>query len=555
MGPIGPVPPTVSSPTLSGPTPTGQGALGRLGKSFAGITGWRRGAVAVALGILAAGALPPLHLVVLLVPAFCGLVWLMDGCARWRAAFAAGAWFGFGLGAAGLYWIANALLQEPEKFGWLVPVAVIGMAALMAVFSAAAVALAHRAAPPGVGRILVLAAAWTAMEWLRGWVLTGFPWNLLGTVWVFSDAMLQLASVTGVLGLSLLSVGVAAMPALLAGAPVSGHAADRAPGWRRAPVIGAAVVLGVVWVAGAARLPAGAMPLVPEVRLRLVQPNIPQRLKWVPELRQGHLAKQIEMTAAAGTAPPTHVIWAETAVPFLLTDDPARLAAIGRVVPRGGLVITGAPRATPRGERPFRVWNSIHAIDSSGRITATYDKFHLVPFGEYMPFRRFIDMAKITAGGTDFSPGPGPRTLRLQGLPPVSPLICYEVIFQGRVLDPADRPRWLLNLTNDAWYGQSPGPYQHLAAARLRAVEEGLPLVRVANTGISAVIDPYGRLTARLELGRQGVIDSGLPEPLENQTIYARLGDGLALFLVLAVAGWGIVAGRRRGNGAAGDKK
>ncbi len=526
----------MSSPTLTGPTLTGRGALGRLGISVAGLTGWRRGAVAAGLGILAAGALPPLHLVVLLVPAFSGLVWLMDGCARWRAGLAVGGWFGFGLGAAGLYWIANALLQEPEKYGWLVPVAVVGFAALMAVFSAAAVVLATRAAPPGVGRILVLAAAWTAMEWLRGWVLTGFPWNLLGTVWVFSESMLQLASVTGVLGLSLLTVGVAAMPALLANA----QGPLRIPG----PVIGAAVILGVVWAAGGGRVPAEPMPLVPEVRLRLVQPNIPQRLKWVPELRQGHLAKQIAMTVAPGTPPPTHVIWAETAVPFLLAGDPARLAAIGRAAPPGGLVITGAPRATPKGERPFRVWNSIHAIDGSGRITATYDKFHLVPFGEYVPFRRFIDMAKITTGGTDFSPGPGLSTLRLQGLPPVSPLICYEVIFQGRVLDPADRPRWLLNLTNDAWYGQSPGPYQHLAAARLRAVEEGLPLVRVANTGISAVIDPYGRLIARLDLGRQGVIDSGLPKPLDNQTIYARVGDWLALFLALAAAGWGILAGR-----------
>ena len=291
--------------------------------------------------------------------------------------------------------------------------------------------------------------------------------------------------------------------------------------------------------------------VVPDVRLRLVQPNIDQRLKWRPELRRRHVLRQVGMSIAAadttrGVEAPTHVIWAETAVPLALGGDPAALGIIGSATPRGGLVITGALRRTPAGEKPFRVWNSLHAVDDRGRVVGTYDKFHLVPFGEYVPFRGLLSFAKVTAGQVDFSRGSGVRTLRLPGLPPVSPLICYEVIFPGRVADRRDRPGWLLNITNDAWYGRSSGPYQHFAAARMRAVEEGLPLVRVAGTGISGVVDAYGRTVARLGLGRAGVIDSALPAPISAATPYGRLGDRIVLVILIAVAGAGYVLQRAR---------
>jgi apolipoprotein N-acyltransferase len=283
--------------------------------------------------------------------------------------------------------------------------------------------------------------------------------------------------------------------------------------------------------------------MAPGVRLRLVQANIDQRLKWNPGERAANFGKYLSMTKGPGFDEVTHVIWPETAIPYVVARDAEARAAIAAVVPPKGLLIAGAIRTTlAAGVKPFQVWNSAHAIDQSARIVGTYDKFHLVPFGEYMPLRGILPLQKITPGAVDFSAGPGPRTLALPGLPPVGLLICYEVIFPGNVLDRGNRPRWLLNLTNDAWFGESTGPYQHFAAARLRAVEEGLALVRSANTGISAVIDPYGRVIARLGLGVEGVLDSPLPLPLEGLTPYARFGDWIFLGLLAIAVGLALIA-------------
>ncbi len=508
------------------------------------VSGWRRNLLAAGLGVLAAAALPPLHVLVLLIPAFVGLIWLTAAAGGWRRVFVVGWWFGFGHFAAGLYWLAFAFMVEPDKFAWMAPFAVFGLAAVMAVFPGLAAVLGGVGRTRGGGRILVFGVAWTAMEWVRSWIFTGFPWNLLGTVWVVSDAMMQVAAVVGVYGLGLLSVVAAAMPAVLA----EGGGTRR---MRRGGVFvaAAAAVLAAVWAGGTMRLAGAGEDRVEGVRLRLVQPNIPQKIKWRRELRLRHVLLQMRMGSRPGTAagraaePPTHVIWAETAVPFALAGDKERLAMIGSAVPPGGLIITGAPRTTPRGQ-PFQVWNSLHAIDHEGRVVASYDKVRLVPFGEYVPFREWLKFSRLVPGGSDFSPGPGRRTLRLPGLPPVSPLICYEVVFPGAVVDPEDRPEWLLNLTNDGWYGRSAGPYQHFAAARLRAVEEGLPLVRVANTGISAVVDPYGRLVASLGLGSAGVVDSPLPRAIAGITLYGRFGDWTVFLLLLLTAAAGFALSR-----------
>jgi len=504
----------------------------RLQGSLAEASWRRRAGVAFCLGVLAVGAMAPLYLVFLLIPAFTGLNWLIISASGARAAAAVGWWFGLGYFISGLYWISNALVISLEKFSspaTLAPYpAVLALAAALALYPALASMLSHRLGRglSGVGRVLVLAAVWTAVEWLRGWLLTGFPWNSVGAAWVFSDEMIQSVAVVGTYGLGLLTVAAAAMPGALA------------EGGKR-PMLIAFAVLAAVWAGGAVRLAGAADGMVDGVRLRLVQPNIAQRDKWRSDLRRDNLFEQIRMSKApADGAPPTHVIWSETASTYVLSRDKGARDVLAGAAPRGGLLITGSPRSTPRGAPQRRVFNSLHALDGGGGIVATYDKQHLVPFGEYMPLKGWFGIGKLTEGAMDFTPGPGPQTIKLDGLPPVSPLICYEVIFPGRVVDGSNRPDWLLNVTNDGWYGASSGPYQHFDQARLRAVEEGLPLVRVANTGITAIVDGYGRILGKLDLGEKGVLDGGLPQPLESRTFYGRLADWtVAMLVLLALAG------------------
>jgi len=511
---------------------------------LAGLTGWRRLAVAALAGVVSVLALPPIHVVPVLFVTLPMVLWLLDGAATRRAAFAVGWAFGFGFFVAGLYWIGNALLVDAARFGWMIPFAVGGLSAALAVY-VGLVTLAVQWLDPRRGwpRVMVFAAAWTLGEMLRGWALTGFPWNPIGTVWMPLDAMIQSVAWVGVYGLGLLTVAVAAMPAVLGW--------DRAT-WR-APVAALAVLAGVA-VAGAARLPDGPLEVVDGVRLRLVQPNIPQVLKWSPERRAENLYRHIDMSrlpAEDGLAP-THVIWGETALPFALdgtedggTQDRVRQVVAEALGDTGTAVLTGVVRTTPAGQQPYQVWNSLVAIDATGSLRAHYDKAHLVPFGEYVPLRSVLPLDKITPGATDFSRGDGPTTIDLPGLPPASPLICYEVIFPAAVVDADNRPAWILNVTNDGWYGVSSGPYQHLATTRLRAVEEGLPLVRVANTGVSAIIDPYGRILSEVGLDRAGVADGPLPVALPA-TPFARSGLLLPLALTGFVGLLGLASRRNR---------
>lgn len=505
--------------------------MNRLHAYLSGLTGWRRHAAAGACGLLATLAMPPLHLVPALVPAFAGWLWLIVAAPDGRRAFLVGWAFGFAHFVSGLYWIGISFFVDAARFGWAMPFAVGGLSALMGLFPAVAGLAARYGKSGWLGRVLALAIAWTVAEWVRGWFLTGFPWNLMGTVWTFSAAMIQPAAWVGVLGLGLATVGLAALPAVLI---------ENRPRHRRALWVGLAIL--AAWgTAGAIRLATADAGTVADVRLRLVQPNIPQKEKWQSVLGPKHVRRQLELSVqppASGQKPPNVVIWSETAVPYLLTSEPQLMGILGEKVPPDGYLITGAPRRTPEGEN-LRIFNSVVALDGTARVAGLFDKFHLVPFGEYVPLRAILNVAKLTVGDTDFSPGPGPASLHLPGLPPFSPLVCYEVIFTGEVVDRADRPAWLLNLTNDGWFGLSSGPYQHFAAARLRAVEEGLPLVRVANTGISAVIDAHGRITARLGLGEAGALDADLPNSMASAPIYARFSY-LGLMITLVLLGGGL---------------
>ncbi len=500
--------------------------MNRLARGIAALQGWRRALASLGAGAVAAAALPPVGALPLLVVAFTVLVWLIDGCRRGRAALAVGWWFGFGHFVAGLYWTGTALLSEPEKFAWMVPFAVIGLPAVLALFTALA-AYATHLVPGGVSRVVALAAAWTAAEWLRGHVLTGFPWNLIGYSWTVSEAMLQLTAMVGIYGLGAITVLAAAAPATLAAG-------------RWLPTTLAAALLAAVWAGGTARLVGAEVDEVPGVRLRIVQANIAQHHKWREDLVRAQFNRYLQLSSSPGGAEVTHLVWPETATPSALNRDPEALRIIGGLVSPGGLVLTGALRASPAAETPARFWNSLYAVDSSGAVASVYDKHHLVPFGEYVPLRGLLGalgVAKITAGRGDFSAGPGARTLDLAGLPPVGPLICYEVIFPGAVTEPGRPPEWLLNVTNDAWFGKSSGPYQHFAMARVRAVEQGLPLVRAANTGISAIVDAHGRTVAKLGVGETGVLDGALPGAIPGSTVYERIGDW-PLLAFLALAGY-----------------
>ena len=524
--------PLARESAMSGPAP-----LRDLANTLGVLDGWRRLGVAVLLGALSALALPPVYLVPVLVPAFVGLIWQLQGVRGRREAFLLGWAFGLGQFAAGLYWIGIAFFVDAPAYAWMMPFAIAGLAAGLAIFTGL-VTLAVWSVPwNGTARGLLFAAAWTSAEWLRGTILTGFPWNLQATVWSFSDMAVQPVAVFGVYGLSLITVFAAVAPATLVAA---------GGGWRRwgASAV-AAVLIAAIFGGGALRLgaaPTAGSETVEDVRLRLVQANIPQHLKWDSELRHRHLERHIEMSRAeaSGSEPPAHVIWPETAVSFFLENSEGLREQLARAVPPGGRLLTGLPRFEGSGD-DMVLYNSLLALDEGGATRAEYDKFHLVPFGEYVPFGEWLPLERLTEGRVDFSAGPGPRTLRSDGLPPFSPLICYEAIFPGNVLDPQDRPEWLLNVTNDAWFGNSSGPYQHLASARLRAVEEGLPLVRAANTGISAVVDPYGRVLHRLGLNQEGTIDAELPRPLNEMTVYARFGNlpfAVMLAVALALAGY-----------------
>jgi apolipoprotein N-acyltransferase len=312
-------------------------------------------------------------------------------------------------------------------------------------------------------------------------------------------------------------------------------------GWRRGGAV-ALVGLALLWGGGALRLQAapGRDAVQPGVSLRLVQPAIPQSLKWDRAHLQSNFQKYLAMSQPAPGETPSAIIWGEAATGYPIEEvEPWRMA-MAKLAPPDGVIVTGTNRYLRNSDNQvIQAWNGMVAFDAEGSLRGAFDKFHLVPFGEYVPLKDLLPLQIISQGASGYSPGPGPRTLRLPGLPPVAPLICYEVIFPGAVVDRADRPAWLLNLTNDGWYGVSTGPYQHLAATILRAVEEGLPLVRVANTGVSALIDGNGRVWNSLSLNQEMALTVPLPLPL-NPPPYARFGDLVTLltvtFLILALA-------------------
>lgn len=502
--------------------------------------GWRRNLLAFLAGGLTTLALPPYGLWPVIFITFPVLVWLLDGLVAsgsrrsfksLMASSLTGFFFGFGYFLFGLWWIGNAFLVDAGVFKWLLPVAVIALPLALALFYAAAFFFAAFVWGSHPFRIFGLAASFAGMEWVRSTVLTGFPWNAVGYTLASNEALAQTASITGIAGLSFLAVLVGSAPAMLVHPEAN---------WRRwlIPVFALSALL-TQFVYGTHRLNTAENDFVPGVRLRIMQPNIPQDEKFRPEAKDEILATYERLSKLRGEngielSDVSHLIWPESAFPFILSKDKDAQNRIGQLLPFGVTLLTGAARSEPvsADSKQTKVYNSIHAIADDGSIIYSYDKVHLVPFGEYLPFQEALEsigLRQLTRLRGGFTAGKSLETMTVPRAPMMSPLICYEIIFSGNVARRDDRPHWILNVTNDGWFGNSPGPYQHLQQARLRAIEEGLSVVRAANTGISAVIDPYGRIIRGLKLGQEGILDAPLPR-MAAKTLFIRYGE-LIFFL------------------------
>jgi len=492
----------------------------------------RRFALAFATGAAGTIAFAPYDFFPALLLAYAVLVLMIDGAASGahpaRAGAALGFWFGFGFFFAGLYWIGYAFLVDADRFAWMLPFVAIIVPGGLAFFFMAACAVCAKFWRRGWQRIFIFAAVFIAADWLRGHIFTGFPWHLAGYGWGASLALLQSVSVIGVYGLSLLTFLLGASFALLF---------DRPRRWPFPVAFTLLFALLAAW--GAWRLAADTHATVAGVNLRIVQPDTSQRIKYDPPYVARNWRRLLDLSRAPSAKPVTHLIWPEAAPPiWWLARDGMAMGDIGELLGADKVLLTGATRIGFENGEP-RFYNSFYAIAPGARIVATYDKFHLVPFGEYLPFEhtlKALGIEQIAGGSSSFSEGPGPRTLTAPGVPPFGPLICYEVIFPGAVVDKANRPSWLLNLTDDSWFGPGTGPEQHLFIARVRAIEEGLPIARAANSGISGVIDAYGRMPVRLALNTRGFLDAALPIALPP-TIFSRIGALILLFMFLVCAG------------------
>ena len=506
-----------------------------------------------------------------------------------RRAAIMGWWFGFGFHLAGLSWIGSAFLVEADRFAWLMPFAVMIMPAGLALFYALGMAivcgfvvmLPARLATSPIVRILIFALAFSAIEWLRGTVLTGFPWNALGYAATYPLVLMQAAGVVGIYGLSLWVAIVATSPLVLIACSNENKERhiDRHHYRDRCQNIGPAFNRGIAFIGlvvaplilafgyGALVLRAPMKPHVDGVMIRIVQPSIPQIDKFDLTKRfsifQEHISlilgealtvgggradgaaiqRDGDLVASDGVSSITHVIWPEAAMPFLSLRSPEALKRIAAALPKSVTLIAGTLRLegpiSNQSPTKSKVFNSAIAISHTGKHLATYDKIHLVPFGEYLPFQTTLEwfgLESLTRQRGGFTPGVLPRrAMIVPGLPPISVLICYEVVFPDEVHVKGGRPGLLLNLTNDAWFGATTGPYQHFHQARVRAVETGLPMLRVANNGISGTIDGRGRVLASLPLNARNVIDTPLPSTLDP-TIYALFGDALFWLNWLAIA-------------------
>lgn len=523
---------------------------------------WRQAGLMLGMGVLSALALPPVHFLPILLITFPALGRVLNQAPSWKNAAWAGALFGFGFYAANLYWLVNAVMIRAEEFWWFVPFPSLGCALILAPMVAAPAALC-RLAPAGPRRILAFAASWTLFDMGRVFLFSGFTWNPLGSSLAIpgtvGDVFIQPAAWIGVDGLTFFVV----LGALFGGEALqdafrarTGRPCQLFP--RRADRIRvaacAALIIAISLTAGMVRLKTVHPVGEPGPITVLVQGNVPETEKVEHLNPRDIFMRYLHLTAdgvlqARDQRPhpafpdaitrPIVFLWPETSFPgsSLLQDSPRARQIIMEWAPGADAGLIGALRVGEDG----RYRNSVLALAPNGDIAAFYDKARLVPFGEYQP--PFIPLQIVPQGG--MAAGPGARTWHLPGIPAVGPLVCYEVIFSGLTVDEHDRPRWLANVTNDGWFGDSAGPRQHLSSVRLRAVEEGLPIARAANTGISIAYDGFGHELARLGWGKTGTLVVPLPAALPAP-LFAQYGRSLPALLSLAAFLAALIRPRRK---------
>lgn len=490
--------------------------LGKLAQKITLSGKWPHRFLSIFAGLLLTLALPPYDFLPAGFVAFPILVWLLDQPVQqsdrgWlRTAFpaiATGWYFGFGYFVGGLWWIGAALLVDAEQFAWALPLAVLGLPAFLALFYGFAAYLAKLFWSHGLGRIFALGFGFGVAEYLRSFIFTGFPWNAVGYAFMPTPLWMQSSKLLGLTGMNVLAVLIFAMPALLV------HKQHRKSG-----IILAFVLTALHLGYGAWQLNKPIAVTQNSPHIRIVQPSIAQDLKWDNAERRSIFERHLSLTAQKprkGELRPDIIIWPETSVPYILTQTPDALARIAEVLQAGQILIVGAVREEEDAQR-LNYYNSITVINDQGIIISSFDKVHLVPFGEYLPLAgllRALGLQEIVEMPGGFTAGTARQSLTIGEKLAVLPLICYEAIFPDELGYQGKQASAIVNVTNDAWYGNTPGPYQHFRQAQLRAVEQGMPLLRAANNGISAITDADGRIISALKLNEVGVVDAPLPPP------------------------------------------
>lgn len=488
-----------------------------------------RNFIAACVGAFLVLAFAPINFPLVLFVSFPVFYFLLEKTEKKKEIFWLGFAFGFGHFLAGIYWISISLLVDAKQFGWLIPFALTIIPGILATYIGL-FALSYKfliekfGIKESCGKIILFALCWFFFEIVRSNLFSGFPWDLIGYAWLFNVQFAQMASVFGVYGLSVLAILTALFPV-----PLFEKSRTRADKIFVSSVVG---FLCVNLIFANFYIDDSKIITDPKVKIRLVQANIKQEVKWDEEQKYDDFLRQIELSDAQNAKDVKALIWSETSVPYVVDDNPMLLMRLADAVPEGGFLITGGLRLEQK-----KVWNSIFVINKSG-VAEHYDKHHLVPFGEFIPLHKYLSFLfldkvvdQITGGGSGFTPGDGPQTL-VTDIFSFSPLICYEAIFSDKAVNKQHRPDIFVNLTNDAWFGNSSGPYQHFNMARMRAIEYGMPLIRVANTGITALVDPFGRVVRRINLNQTGTVDVALIKN-SSSTIYATYRY-LPLFLLTA---------------------